>query len=66
MAAAKKKLEDTIRDLTISVDNQGALMKSAQAELSALDQKVGALQSRIAMAKVNFHFNRTLREIFPK
>ena len=56
MAAAKKKLEDTIRDLTISVDNQGALMKSAQAELSALDQKVGALQSRIAMAKVNFHF----------
>ena len=52
MAAAKKKLENTIRDLTISVDNQTSLMKAAQIELSNLDQKVGALQSRIAMAKV--------------
>ena len=51
MAVAKKKMEDTIRDLTISVDNQNSLMKAAQTELSALDQKVGALQSRIAMAK---------------
>ena len=54
MAVAKKKLEDTIRDLTISVDNQNALMKSAQQDLSALDQKVGALQARIAMAKVYY------------
>ena len=53
MAVAKKKLEDTIRDLTISVDNQNALMKTAQADLSSLDQKVGALQSRIAMTKVD-------------
>ena len=52
MASAKKKLEDTVRDLTISVDNQNALLRSAQAELSDIDQKVGAFQSRIAMAKV--------------
>ena len=52
MAVAKKKLEDTIKDLTISVDNQNSLMKAAQAELSSLDQKVGSLQARIAMTKV--------------
>ena len=55
MAAAKKKLEDTVKDLTISVDNQSALLKTAQAELSALDQKVGSLQARVAMAKVYFN-----------
>lgn len=53
MAAAKKKLEDNVKDLTISVDNQNALLKAAQSELSEIDQKVGALQSRIAMAKVS-------------
>ena len=53
MASAKKKLEEAVKDLTISVDNQNILFKSAQAELSEIDQKVGALQSRVAMAKVN-------------
>ena len=52
MAVAKKKLEDTVKDLTISVDNQNALLKAAQTELSEIDQRVGALQSRIVMAKV--------------
>ena len=52
MAAAKTKLESTIRDLTISVDNHSMLFKTAQAELSDIDQKAGALQSRISMAKV--------------
>ena len=52
MATAKKKLENTVRDLTVSVDNQNVLMRAAQSELSDIDQKAGALQARIAMAKV--------------
>ena len=52
MAAAKLKLETTVKDLTISVDNHTQLWKAAQTELSEIDQKVGALQSRISMAKV--------------
>ena len=50
MATAKKKLENTVRDLTVSVDNQNVLMRAAQSELSDIDQKAGALQARIAMA----------------
>ena len=53
MALAKKKLELQVKDLTISVDNQTQLLKSAQEELSEIDQKIGSLQSRIAMAKVS-------------
>ena len=52
MASAKKKLESAVRDLTLSVDNQTLLLRAAQSELSEIDQKVGVLQSRIAMAKV--------------
>ena len=52
MATAKKKLESAVRDLTISVDNQTVLLRTAQADLSEIDQKVGTLQSRINMAKV--------------
>ena len=57
MAAAKNKLESNVRDLLLSVDNHSALFKTAQAELSDIDQKVGALQSRISMAKVRFYFD---------
>ena len=53
MALAKKKLEDQVKDLTVSVDNQTQLLRTAQEELSEIDQKIGSIQSRIAMAKVN-------------
>ena len=53
MASAKKKLEMQVKDLTISVDNQNQLLKTAQEELSEIDQKIGAIQSRISMAKVS-------------
>ena len=49
--AAKTKMEDQIKSLTLSVDNHKESLESAKAELSSVDGEMGTISARLMMAK---------------
>ena len=49
--AAKEKLKNSVRQLTLSVDTQRENLQDAKKGLSEVDQLVGKIQGRLTMAK---------------
>ena len=66
--AAKTKMEEHVKALTLSVDNHREALESAKAELSATDGELGTLSARIKMAKQFLHkaVRSTTEEAFVK